>query len=155
MNKRIASAALAAASIASVVTVAGATPASAATPCGTYPPGNQYVLVTIPRSAIVADNATATVRGTLRRGGQACKGFRLGLYGRIVPSTASRYNLKGSGLTDSTGSVRVRLYVKKDTVFRTYYNLTISPGNNATGSRGQLYSKTYYCRYAQAGDSAC
>ncbi len=140
---------LAAASVASVVTVGsivGASPAAAATPCGTYPPGAPYVLVSYPRSAVIADDSVATTRGTLRRNGQACVGFRIGLYARSVPSTASDYTLRpGSDNTDRTGSIRVYTPVAKGTVLRTYFNMNVGGGGNVQGSKGQLYSKSYYC----------
>lgn len=159
MNKRFGSAMLAAASVASVVTVgsiAGASTASAATPCGTYPPGAQYVLVSYPRSAVIADDAVATTRGTLRRNGQACVGFRIGLYARSVPSTNSSYHLlPGSRNTDSTGSIRVYTKVAKGTVLRTYFNMNVGGGGNVMGSKGQLYSRSMYCRYVPASDPNC
>lgn len=134
MNKRLAAGALAAVSTASVLGVVGASPASAATPCGTYPPGLQYSLVRAPGSSSVAQGAIVSLRGTLRRGGQACVGFNVGLYTK--PFDVKPYRLKGSAQTSTTGSVRPVLIVDK--TVRYFFNLNLGGGNNVQSGISQF-----------------
>lgn len=126
MNKRLAAGALAAVSTASVLGVVGAQPAAAATPCGTYPPGLAYALVRAPGSSTVARGAIVSLRGTLRRGGQACVGFPIGLYTK--PFDRADYRLKGSAQSNSTGSVRPTLVVDK--TVRYFFNVNLGGGKN-------------------------
>ena len=122
MIKRLGAAFIAAASV-STVMVTGAGTASAAAPCGTYPPGLGYSLQRAPYSGKVKVGTTVGTRGTLRRGGQACVGYRLGLYFKASPTVG--YKLSGSGVTDSTGSVRKSVVVKAPS--RIFYNFQV-PG---------------------------
>lgn len=136
MTNRLGAAFVAAASIATVVVVGTGT-ASAAQPCGTYPPGQGYSLARAPFSGTVKAGTTVGTRGTLRRGGQACVGFRLGLYTK--PATQVGYRLAGSGLTDNTGSVRKP--IKVTTTTRFFYNMNIGGGRNVRSGISQLIAR--------------
>lgn len=124
MNKRLAAGALAAVSTASVLGVVGAAPAAAATPCGTYPPGQLYSLVRAPGSASVRQGAAVSLRGTLRRGGQACVGYPIGLY--IKPFNSGVFTLRGGSQSDNTGSVHPFILVDKTQ--RYFFNLNVGGG---------------------------
>ena len=129
MNNRLGAALVAAASVATVVTVA-TPPANAATPCGTYPPGNAYGLYRTPASARVHRGAPVSTRGTLRRGGQACVDFNLGIYQK--DDNQSVYHLVRAARTDSTGSAHTGLFVKRTT--RYYYNVNLGNGASVHSS---------------------
>ena len=126
MNKRLGAGLLAAASTASVLGLTTGTASAAPRPCGTYPPGLGYSLVRAPYSGKVKLGSIVNSRGTLRRGGQACVGFPLGLYNK--PAKQVGYRLVASRITDSTGSVRIPFKITG--VTRIYYNLNLGGGKN-------------------------
>ena len=122
MNKRLGAGLLAAASTASILGVTAAQPASASpTPCGTYPPGQAYVIGRAPVSGTVARGTLLLTRGTLRRSAEACVGFPLGAY--VKYDNIVNYVLKGSGTTSTSGSVYVRIAVPR--TLRFFYNLNL------------------------------
>lgn len=123
MKNRLGAALLAAASVATVVTVS-APAAQAAVPCGTYPPGNAYGLVRVPTSARIHKGTVISTRGTLRRGGQACRDFNLGFY--IKQANVAAYRLKQAARTDSTGSAHTPLSVPITTRF--FYSVNLGGG---------------------------
>lgn len=123
MNNRLGAALVAAASVATVVTVA-APSAQAAIPCGTYPPGQSYSLVRAPFSATVRKDTSIGTRGTLRRGGHACVDFNLGFYGKDADKGV--YHLIRAARTDSTGSARTADMVKQTTRF--FYSVNLGGG---------------------------
>ena len=137
MNKRLAAGALAAVSTASVLGVVGAQPAAAATPCGTYPPGQGYLLTRAPGSAKVRVNASVSLRGTLTRGGRPCVGFPIGLYTK--PFDRATYKLKGSAQSNSTGSVRPVLIVDKTQ--RYFFNVNLGGGKNVKSGISEFIAR--------------
>lgn len=136
MNNRLGAALVAAASVATVVTVA-APAAQAAQPCGTYPPGQAYSLVRAPASATVRKNTTIGTRGTLRRGGQACVDFNLGIYTKAANKAV--YHLVRAARTDSTGSARTAIFVPITTRF--YYNVNLGNGASVHSSFTELIAR--------------
>lgn len=124
MNKRLAAGALAAVSTASVLGIVGAPAANAATRCGSYPPGLQYALSRAPGSATVAKDTIVSLRGTLRRGGQACVAYPIALYTK--PFNIAVYRLKGSSSSDATGSVHPQLVV--NVTQRYFFNVNLGGG---------------------------
>ena len=126
MNKRLAAGFLAAASTASVLGVtAAATPANAAVPCGTYPPGQAYALARVPSSGNVHRNTLVYTRATLSRGDQFCNGFPLGFYvAQIEGVGVHDFRLQGGKATDETGSVHIAITAGNS--FRYYYQLKLN-----------------------------
>lgn len=136
MKNRLGAALVAAASVATVVTVA-APAAQAANPCGTYPPGQAYSLVRAPQSATVRKNTTIGTRGTLRRGGQPCVDFNLGIYTKRA--SAAIYKLQRAARTDSTGSARTAIGVPE--TIRFYYNVNLGGGASVHSSFTELIAR--------------
>jgi hypothetical protein len=123
MNKRFAAGFLATASTAAVLALPAASASAAPSPCGVYPAGQAYALQIVPRSARIKKDTIVSARGTLRRGGEPCVGFPLGVYAK--PFDRSDYRLIGSDTTDSTGSIHGGILV--DRTLRFYFNCKLSP----------------------------
>lgn len=136
MNNRLGAALVAAASVATVVTIA-APSAQAAVPCGTYPPGQSYTLVRAPQSATIRKNTTIGTRGTLRRGGHACVDFNLGIYTKAA--NVGVYHLKRAARTDTTGSARTAILVPITTRF--FYNVNLGGGASVHSSFTELIAR--------------
>ncbi len=136
MNNRLGAALVAAASVASVFTIV-APAAHAANPCGTYPPGQAYSLVRAPASATVRKNTTIGTRGTMRRGGQPCVDFNLGIYTKRA--NAAIYKLHRAARTDSTGSARTAIAVPG--TLRFFYNVNLGGGASVHSSFTELIAR--------------
>jgi hypothetical protein len=136
VKNRLGAALVAAASVATVVTVA-APAAQAAVPCGTYPPGQAYSLVRVPTSATVRKGAPVSTRGTLRRGGQACVDFNLGIYTKAA--NVGVYHLTRAARTDTTGSAHTGFIVNITTRF--YYNVNLGNGASVHSSFSEMIAR--------------
>lgn len=130
MNKRIAAGFLATASTAAVLALPAATATAAPRPCGTYPPGLLYALQIVPSSARVRLGTVVSSRGTLRRGGQACVGYPMGVYEK--PFDRADFKLIGGDTTDGTGSIHGGIYVDK--TLRFLFNVRL---NSTQGVRSR------------------
>jgi len=114
-----------------------ATPANAATPCGTYPAGRPYVVTRVPVSSTVNKGTLVYTRGNLFRNNVRCVGFPLGFY--VKAASLPDYTLKASGTTDSTGSVRIQY--RAGSTFRFVYHLTLSPSYGVSSAISEIIAR--------------